>query len=406
MKFAHMADCHIGSWRDPKLHDLSTRAFSKAVEKCILERVDFVLIAGDLFNTSLPPIDRLKETVAKLKELKDKNIPVYIVPGSHDFSPSGKTMLDVLENAGLLINVVRGEVKDNKLRLKFTVDKKTGVKITGMLGRRGMLEKSYYESLDRKNLENEIGFKIFIFHTALNEFKPRELDAILSSPLSLLPKNFDYYAGGHVHYVFQKKEQDYGLITYPGPLFPNSFKELEDLGRGGFYIYEDGDLRFEPIQILKTFNLRIDCSNKAPEKVKEEILEKTKNKKLNDTIVILRMEGELEIGKPSDINFRDIFTALYDKGAYFVMKNTSKLTGKGFEEIKINSSVADLESDLIREHLGQIKIENIDIKKEEELTKKFMKSLETEKKEGERNIDFEDRLKEELKKILETDKII
>jgi len=65
------------------------------------KKVDFILIAGDLFNTSLPGIDKLKLAVQKLKQLKDNNIPVYIIAGSHDFSPSGKTMLDVLENAGL-----------------------------------------------------------------------------------------------------------------------------------------------------------------------------------------------------------------------------------------------------------------------------------------------------------------
>ena len=34
-----------------------------------------------------------------------------------------------------------------------------------------------------------------MFHTALTEFKPEELDSMESQPLSLLPKNFDYYAG-------------------------------------------------------------------------------------------------------------------------------------------------------------------------------------------------------------------
>ena len=109
MKFAHLADCHIGSWRDPKLRDISTEAFVKAVDTCIEKEVDFILIAGDLFHTSLPSIDRLKQTVIKLKQLKDKNIPVYIIAGSHDFSPSGKTMLDVLENAGLVIIYMTAE---------------------------------------------------------------------------------------------------------------------------------------------------------------------------------------------------------------------------------------------------------------------------------------------------------
>ncbi|MBA3064689.1 hypothetical protein FP803_04595, partial [Candidatus Woesearchaeota archaeon] len=90
------------------------------------KQVDFVLIAGDLFNTALPGIDALKIVVTKLKELKDNNIPSYVIPGSHDFSPSGKTMIDVLENAGLLVNVMKGKIIDEKLNLEFTIDKKTG----------------------------------------------------------------------------------------------------------------------------------------------------------------------------------------------------------------------------------------------------------------------------------------
>jgi len=140
MKFAHFSDVHIGSWREPKLHNTSTEAFAKAVDFCITQKVDFVLIAGDLFNTSLPPIDKLKAVVSKLKVLYHHNIPVYITAGSHDYSPSGKTMLEVLEEAGLLINVVKGEVKDNKLCLHFIQDKKTGAKITGMIGKKAIMK--------------------------------------------------------------------------------------------------------------------------------------------------------------------------------------------------------------------------------------------------------------------------
>ena len=96
MKFAHMADCHIGSWRDPKLRDISTHAFVKAIDMSIKEKVDFILIAGDFFNTSFPRLDNLKSVVTKLRQLKEIGIPVYIVPGSHDYSASGKTILDVL----------------------------------------------------------------------------------------------------------------------------------------------------------------------------------------------------------------------------------------------------------------------------------------------------------------------
>ena len=96
MRFAHFADIHIGSWADERLAEASTKAFTQAVDACIGKGVDFILISGDFFNTSLPSIDRLKEVTSKLKELADRKLPVYMIPGSHDFSPTGKTKLYVL----------------------------------------------------------------------------------------------------------------------------------------------------------------------------------------------------------------------------------------------------------------------------------------------------------------------
>lgn len=402
MKFAHMADCHIGSWRDPKLKDTSTLAFIKAVDKCIKEKVDFILIAGDLFNTSFPRLDNLKTVVTKFKQLKDLGISVYIVPGSHDYSSSGKTILDVLEEAGLFINVFKGVVENGKLKLNFTIDKKTGAKITGMLGKKGALERTYYEKLIIENLEVEKGFKIFLFHSGIDELKPKEMENIISQPLSLLPKGFDYYAGGHVHIVDNKQIDGYGKIAYPGPLFPNSFAELEKLERGGFYIIEDGNLRFEPIQIYNVEKMQIDCNHKNPEKIRDEILNHFKNKELNNTIVLIRLAGTLESGKPSDINFKEIFDFLYSKSAYFVMKSSHAVVSKEFEEIKTDArNVEDIESFLIKEHLGQIKVEGMTLEKEEELIKSLMEALSAEKQEGETVPDFEKRLKSDISKILE-----
>ena len=405
MKFAHLADCHIGSWRDPKLKDTSTLAFCKAIDKCIKEKVDFILIAGDLFNTSFPRLDNLKAVVTKFKQLKDLEIPVYIVPGSHDYSPSGKTILDVLEEAGMFINVFnKGVVENGKLKLNFTTDKKTGAKITGMLGKRGALEKTYYEKLLLENLEKEGGYKIFIFHSGIDELKPKEMENIISQPLSLLPKGFDYYAGGHVHIVDDKQIEGYGRIVYPGPLFPNSFAELEKLERGGFYIFEDGNLRWEPIQIYNVEKLTVKCDHKNPEQIKDEILIHFKTKELNNTIVLIRLSGVLESGKPSDIDFREIFNFIYSKSAYFVMKSSHAVSSKEFEEIKTDArNVEDIESFLIKEHLGQIKIDNLSIEQEEELVKNLMKILSTEKQEGETVPDFERRVREEAGRVLEMD---
>lgn len=397
MRFAHLADCHIGSWRDPKLRDASTKAFVSAMDACIAKQVDFILIAGDLFNTSLPSIDRLKEVVIKLRELKDKSIPVYVIPGSHDFSPSGKTMLDVLEEARLFVNVVKGEVVDGSLRLKFTVDPKTNVRITGMLGKKGMLEKTYYESLDMQNLESEPGYKIFMFHTAISELKPKELEKMESSPISLLPKGFDYYAGGHVHIIKDESIEGYKRIVYPGALFPNNFSELEKFGNGGFYVVEDGNLTYEPVLIHNVFTIVIDCKHKTPEQIESDVLSKVRNQEFNNTIVTIRLFGVMDSGKISDINFKEIFNEIYSRSAHFVMKNTSQLRTLDFEEIKVElRNVEELENSLIKEHLGKV----FDIDSEVGLSKSLIRLLDTEKFEGERVIDFQSRLKNELKVLL------
>lgn len=381
MKFAHMADCHIGSWRDPKMSELGIRSFSKSIEIIIEEKCDFLLISGDLFNTSMPSVDRLKIIVNDLMKLKKEGIKVYIIAGSHDYSPSGKTMLDVLENAGLFFNVGKHSVEDDKIKLNFW--NHNGVKITGMLGKKQGLEKTYYENLNREI--NEDGFKIFMFHSAITELKPKELQDMDSSPASLLPKNFDYYAGGHVHIIREADCEQIGLgkgkIVYPGPLFPNNFKELEELKRGGFYIWKN-QLRYVPIEIKKVKNYEIECT-KEPSKIEEELMN---IEDIQDCVVLFRLKGRVE-GKISEINFRKVFQELENKGAYFVMKNTSKLRSKDFEEVSIiEESVEDIEEKTIKEHAGQY-MEN-----EEKMARELMKILSEEKKEGERQIDYEERI--------------
>ena len=401
--YAHFSDIHIGSWRDPRMRDFATLAFVKAMDACVQRNVDFILLSGDIFNTSMPPIDKLKSVTMKLKELSDKQIPVYIIAGSHDFSPSGKTMLDVLENAGLVINVVKGEItEDNKLRLRFTTDPKTGAKITGMLGKKGMLDKKYYEQLDKTNLEAEQGYKIFMFHTALSEFKPKELEQMEAHPLSLLPKGFNYYAGGHVHYIFQKDQEGYGWITYPGALFPCNFKELEEFGSGGGYFVSvnEGKTTWEHVMmpVIETCNISIDAQYKTPQQVEQELLDVLKANEVFKKIVLMRLKGKLSSGKLNDIDFGAVFSSLYERGAHFVMKNTNKVLGQEFSEVKTaTQKPEEIEDAVIQEHLGQIKIS---VQDEKALTKQLLKILSTEKFEGETNATFETRVKDEIGKVV------
>ncbi len=387
------------------MRELSTKAFLKAIDTCIQQQVDFILFAGDIFNTSLPSLDTLKIVTKKLKELKDQSIPLYVIAGSHDFSPSGKTMIDVLENAGLLVNVCKGDVhpETKQLHLRFTQDPKTKTKITGILGRKGQLDRSYYENLSLEPLEQEPGYKIFLFHTSISELKPKHLENIESQPASFLPKGFNYYAGGHIHHRTQVDLPDYGTLTYPGALFPNNFAEIEKYSHGGFYLItvEEGtqQIQWIPVEIVKHQALTLPCSYQSPETMYTDILNYFKDHAPSNTLITIRLQGTLAKGKVSDINFKGIFQELYAQGAYFIIKNTAQLTSSEFEEIKIAEiNPEEVEEHIIKEHLQQSSL----FEKETELRiiVNLLNILNTAKKEGETVITFQERIAGEIEKQL------
>ncbi len=136
----------------------------------------------------------------------------------------------------------------------------------------------------------------------------------------------------------------------------------------------------------------------------EEFNEKIKNKEFFGTIVLVRIEGTLEQGKPSDVSFKEIYNIMNQKGNYYVMRNTNKLKSKEFEEIKTETGTTEeIEEKIIKEHLGQIKVDNVDNKKKKKITKKLMEVFSLEKQEGEKVYEFEERLKKEVSKVLGID---
>lgn len=376
------------------MKSLTHEAFEKTISNTIKENPDFLLIAGDLFHTAIPGIDSLKVAVKQLQRLKENTIPVYVIAGSHDFSPSGKTMLDILEEANLIKDVTRGEVINNKLKLKFTTDPKTNIKITGILGKKGSLDKYYYEDLDR-DIEQEPGEKIFMFHTSITELKPKELEKMESQPISFLPKNFNYYAGGHVHITNEISLDGYTNVVYPGPVFPASFSELEKLGAGFYCVIEDWKLTRKPINLKPIIKINIDANNKTPNEINNTINQN--NHDYKDSLVLIKIKGELREGKVTEIDLRPFIETIYKKGAYFVMKNTNQLTSKEFEEVNITKgNTEDIEEQIIKEHLGQEPIND-----ELEITEQLMQSLSEESQEGEKKYEYEARMIENAKKILE-----
>lgn len=376
MKFAHIADCHVGAWREPALRVLTEQGFTSAIDTCIAERVDFVIIAGDLFHTALPPMDGVKTVFRALKKLHDAHIPLYFITGSHDYSPTGKTMLDVVEEAGLGRNLFRGSVTDGTLKLTWTQDKKTGIKLTGILGRANQLDQMLYSDLDREALEHESGEKIFVFHTGLAELSGGA--AFDTAPASLLPKGCMYYAGGHVHSRMDETI-DGKRIVYPGPLFPASFSELEELKTGGFVIVENGNVRRITIETKQVVARAIDCTGLEPLTVATRILDETVA--VSDTLVLLRATGELA-GKPTDIVWKTIVDELMARGAYAVLRNTLALTAPTRERIMVSTgTVDDIENEVLQE-------QKIDLA----LARALMHTLAQDIRDGEKRQQYDDRV--------------
>src|SRR3989338_1193795 len=383
MRFAHLSDCHIGGWRDTKLRDLGLKSFLKAIEISVNSKVDFILIAGDLFDTAIPQIELIKNVAEIFRELKRSKIPIYIIPGSHDFSYSGKTMIEVFDKAGLVTNVMK--LKNNQLQ--FTIDEKTDIKLVGIYGRKNGFEIEDYKKIDFSNLNFGAGFKIFLFHTLLTELKPKEIEMIETSPMSLLPKGFDYYAGGHPHFVYGKYHENYGVIAYPGPTFPNNFAELEKLKFGSFYLVEvfENKLKLDsiPLKIKEVISYTFNLDGCRAEEVEE----KLEFGDVTDKIILLRLEGKLSFGRISDINFKKIFKKL--ESSYVSLKNTSKL-------ISEEEEIFDMKPGSIQEVETEVFNEFVSSEYNREFISRLILSLSLTKEDGERNVDFENRLLDEV----------
>lgn len=392
VRFAHLADLHLGGWRDEKLKALGLEAFTIAIEKILSERPDFVLIAGDLFNTALPSIDAVKHASIELSKLRTAGIPMYFIAGSHDFSSSGKSMLDVLEGAGLGVNVQKATyTSEGHIKLEYTVDERTGVKLAGLPGKKGALESQYYDILDREAAANEPGTKIFLFHMLLAEFRRAKDDKVPATPTSALPKGFAYYAGGHPHLV-DHKSFDSGIIAYPGPLFPNNFEELEELGSGGFYFVDLETRSVEWNRVLTRPVVRFDISfDGAPKDLEVELVDTIKRKECAGSIALLRVSGELS-GPVSEIDWARVQKTAFDRGAYAFAKNTYKLDAKSYDRVEVASaSRSEIESEMMAEFT-----EKAPSPLGERAYERLFATLHTSKHEGETNADFERRVLSEF----------
>jgi DNA repair protein SbcD/Mre11 len=363
-KFAHITDCHLGSWRNPRLRELNLQAFERSILISIKEQVDFILITGDFFDVNIPQLAPVKKAIEILKHARDSGIPIYMIYGSHDFNTANISMIDILHSAELFIKPTHFEISSDSIILKFIVDKKTGAKITGISGRRVGLDKEIYEKLDRKNLESEDGFKIFLLHRGIQEILPSDMQFRDSLPISLVPNGFDYYGGGHIHKRVEKKI-DNSLIVYPGPLFGSTFQDLEETAKGekrGFYIISFDkqilDRKFIEINVAEIIYKEILSQKWSSEKLQDEIIKNITELQVKNKIVLIKVKGKL-LGKRSNIDFGKFSLEISKRGALLSFINANNLSTDDTQTIVVQSdNKFDIEREVFRESIKNFQTES------------------------------------------------
>ncbi len=393
MKFAHIADAHLGAFsKNPKLKELNLKAFEIAIQKSIEEQVDFIIIAGDLFHNPIPDMEIVRRAVEILKNAVDGGIRIYAIYGSHDFSAGSTALLDVLSSTGLFKKVVNYEVYDGKLRI-LPVEDPTGVNILGVSGLSSAQEVEYFEHIDRDYLERIEHPKIFVFHTTISELKPSYIPDRYALPKSLLPQNFDYYAGGHLH---ERMESDLNgsPLIYPGALFGATYNDLDILKERGFYIVEDFKPRFVPVEVCKFYKRVIKADGYSAEELNKRLLELSKED-YNGQVVILKVKGELRAGKVGEIDFHSIRENIR-KTAIDVLLNTYSLRTKERERVNV---VAESKEEIEEGVFKKISKYGIDI------TRRTFNILKEKQPEGMRKDDFSRELMSKLVELIDNIKV-
>lgn len=419
-KFAHITDCHLGSWRNPKLRDLNLQAFERAILISIKEQVDFILITGDFFDVNIPQLAPVKKAVEILKRARDSGIPIYMIYGSHDFNTANISMIDILHSAELFIKPTEFQFNSDSVMLKFFVDKKTGAKITGISGRKVGLDKEIYEKLDKKKLESEDGFKIFLLHKGIQEILPLNMQFRDSLPISLVPKGFDYYGGGHIHKRVEKKI-DNSVIIYPGPLFGSTFQDLEETAKGekrGFYIISFDkqifECKFIEIKVAEVLYREIFSQKWSSEKLKDEITKNISELEVKNKIVLIKVKGKL-FGKRSNIDFGKFGLDISKRGAILSFININNLSTDEARSIVVQSSNKfDIEREIFHESIKNFQTEStLSIKVKNQINSKLtgkpgenisislLDILRNEKLENENTSTYDDRIISYAKSVFE-----
>ena len=227
MKFSHISDTHLGLIQyglEEREHDIYD-SFNQAIDISIQDKVDFVIFAGDIFHTPNPSGTAILQMANALKRLRENEIESFFVLGEHDISRVRSTPIPyVYHNLEFSKYVGRGEPVYYKDVMIVGFDKIRKNEMTG-------LEEKF---LRVESLANDHkGHKILVLHQGITEVN-KFAGEVNSTDL---PKNFTYYAMGHLHDKFLKQYDHLkGPLAYPGSTEMTTSEGIKETEKGFFKV--------------------------------------------------------------------------------------------------------------------------------------------------------------------------
>jgi len=245
LQLMHAADIHVGArpYGLARLREHILQAFELLVEEALRERVDVLVVAGDLFDVPRPENEVLVKVISAFKRLTGKGVKVVLAHGDHD--TPGRRDMTVLQLVAEAVDGVYAPWTDRieDLARDLVVDiggVRFGVLpfVRGREDRRKQFYLEYALPALRQAMASASGRRVFVGHLGLQEVFPFGPVASLSE----LPPA-DYYALGHIHrrHLFTETPGG-GKGGYPGSLYPLNIDEAQhDYRRGAFLVDLTGD---------------------------------------------------------------------------------------------------------------------------------------------------------------------
>lgn len=209
VRIAHLADTHLGhrqynlEEREKDIYDV----LEEIGEKIIEEHADIVIHSGDLFDSPRPTTQAYYAFKRFLKRIHGQT-KFFAVLGDHDKPKIRGMPPHMLFEDQIQILGVDGTAEYQSL----TVDGKE-ILVAGISNLSQMYRTVLADELKKLgNLTTKRDYSILVLHQAIDQFFIKEACEIA---LTDVPKNFDYYAMGHLHSRI-KASHGQGELAYPG----------------------------------------------------------------------------------------------------------------------------------------------------------------------------------------------